>query len=271
MSRPNPTTFRYDEDERGVATIRLDRPDRLNALTFASYRELADTFRALNGRPEVRAVVLTGTGRAFCSGGDALDIIQPLLKMDSVELLAFTRLTGELIQNMRELRTPVVAALNGTTCGAGAVMALAADFRLAIPTAKIAFLFTKVGLSGADMGAAFLLPRVVGLGVATDLLMRGRWMTAEEALKTGLYHEVVPEAELGARAQALARELADGPQFGLQTTKEMLNRELSMDLATAIEAEAQAQALCMRSPDFAEANRAFVEKRPADFRRKGGA
>jgi len=270
MSRPQPTTFRYDEDAAGVATIRLDRPERLNALTFASYRELADTFRALDARDEVRAVVLTGTGRAFCSGGDALEIIQPLLKMDAEELLRFTRMTGELIRNMRELRTPIVAALNGTTCGAGAVMALASDFRIATPAAKIAFLFTRVGLSGADMGAAFLLPRVVGLGHATNLLMRGHFVDAKEALRIGLYHEVVPDAELAARGAAVARELADGPRFGLQTTKEMLNRELAMDLSTAIEAEAEAQALCMRSPDFAEANRAFVEKRPADFRRRGG-
>lgn len=271
MTRPAPKTFRYAEDDAGVATIRLDRPERLNALTFASYRELTDTFRALQSRPEVRCVLLTGTGRAFCSGGDALEIIQPLLRMDSQELLAFTRLTGELILNMRRLRTPVVAALNGTTCGAGAVMALAADLRVAAASARIAFLFTRVGLSGADMGAAFLLPRVVGLGHASDLLMRGRWVPAEEALRIGLVNEVVSDAELPARGAALARELADGPQAGLQVTKEMLNRELSMDLSTAIEAEAQAQALCMRSPDFAEANRAFVEKRPPAFRRQGPA
>jgi len=271
MERPQPTTFRYDEDDHGVATVRLDRPERLNALTFASYRELADTFRALDRRRAVRAVVLTGTGRAFCSGGDALEIIQPLLAMDSGELLEFTRLTGELILNMRQLRTPIVAALNGTTCGAGAVMALAADFRIAAPAAKIAFLFTKVGLSGADMGAAFLLPRLVGTGHATSLLMRGHFLSAEEALRIGLYHEVVADdAALMARAQALARELADGPQQGLRMTKEMVNRELSMDLATAIEAEAQAQALCMRDPDFREANRAFVEKRAPKFRRDGG-
>lgn len=268
MSRPAPTTFRYDEDAHGVATVRLDRPERLNALTFASYRELADTFAALQERPEVRAVVLTGTGRAFCSGGDALDIIQPLLAMDAPALLRFTRLTGELILRMRQLRTPIVAALNGTTCGAGAVMALAADFRLATPAARIAFLFTRVGLSGADMGAAYLLPRVVGLGHATDLLLRGRFVAPEEALRIGLVHEVVDAERLDARASELARELADGPQFGLQTTKEMLQRELAMDLATAIEAEAQAQALCMRHPDFAEANRAFVEKRAPRFARE---
>ncbi|MSR45731.1 MAG: enoyl-CoA hydratase family protein [Planctomycetes bacterium] len=270
MERPQPTTFRYQEDDRGVATIRLDRPERLNALTFASYRELADTFRMLQHRPAVRAVVLTGTGRAFCSGGDALDIIQPLLAMDAVELLQFARLTGELILHMRQLRTPIVAALNGTTCGAGAVMAIAADFRVAATTAKIAFLFTKVGLSGADMGAGFLLPRLIGMGHATSLLMRGNFLAADEALRIGLYHEVVAESELMARATALARELADGPQVGLQMTKEMLNRELSMDLGSAIEAEAQAQALCMRDPDFREANRAFVEKRAPKFRREGG-
>jgi len=270
MPRPQPTSFRYDEDAAGVATIRLDRPERLNALTFASYRELADTFRALDSREEVRALVLTGTGKAFCSGGDALEIIQPLLKMDAEQLLDFTRLTSELIRNMRELRTPIVAALNRTTCRARAVIALASDFRIATPAAKIAFLFTRVGLSGADMGAAFLLPRVVGLGHATSLLMKGNWLSPEEARAIGLYHEVVPDAELATRAQALARELADGPRFGLRMTKEMLNRELSMDLASAIEAEAQAQALCMRSPDFSEANRAFVEKRPPDFRRRGG-
>jgi enoyl-CoA hydratase/carnithine racemase len=270
MERPDPKTFRYDEDAHGVATLRLDRPERLNALTFESYRELTDTFRALDRRRCVRAVVLTGTGRAFCSGGDALDIIQPLLGMDSAELLEFTRMTGELILCMRQLRTPIVAALNGTTCGAGAVMALAADFRVAAPSAKIAFLFTRVGLSGADMGAAFLLPRLVGMGHATSLLMRGRFVSAEDAQRIGLYHEVVPETELAERARELARELATGPQGGLRMTKEMLNRELSMDLAGAIEAEAQAQALCMRDPDFGEANRAFVEKRPPNFRRDGG-
>ncbi|MBL8843537.1 MAG: enoyl-CoA hydratase family protein [Planctomycetes bacterium] len=267
MSRPQPTTFRYDEDAHGVATIRLDRPERLNALTFASYRELTDTFRALQQRPSVRAVVLTGSGRAFCSGGDALDIISPLLSMGAEELLRFTRLTGELILNMRQLRTPIVAALNGTTCGAGAVMALASDFRLAAPTAKIAFLFTKVGLAGADMGAAFLLPRLVGTGHATNLLMRGHFLAADEALRIGLYHEVVAAESLAARAQQLAEELAAGPQMGLQMTKEMVNRELSMDLASALEAEAQAQALCMAHPDFAEANRAFIEKRPPRFAR----
>ncbi len=267
MDRPEPKTFRYDEDSSGVATIRLDRPERLNALTFESYRELADTFAALRRRVQVRALLLTGTGRAFCSGGDALDIIQPLLRMDAEELLQFTRLTGELIRNMRELRTPIVVALNGTACGAGAVMALAADLRIAAESARIAFLFTRVGLSGADMGAAWLLPRVVGLGHATNLLMRGHFIDAKEALRIGLYHEVVPDADVVARGDALAHELAEGPQFGMQTTKEMLNRELAMDCATAIEAEAQAQALCMRSPDFREANFAFVHKRPPVFRR----
>jgi enoyl-CoA hydratase/carnithine racemase len=275
MDRPNPKTFRYDEDQNGVATIRLDRPERLNALTFESYRELTDLFFALRSRLQVRAILLTGTGRAFCSGGDALDIIQPLLRMDAEQLLRFTRMTGELIRNMLELRTPIVAALNGTTCGAGAVMALAADLRIAAPSAKIAFLFTRVGLSGADMGAAWLLPRIVGLGHAKNLLLRGHFVEPEEALRIGLYHEVVPDGTDGpglaaqARGAALARELADGPQFGLQMTKEMLHREATMDLASAIEAEAQAQALCMRSPDFSEANFAFVQKRSPVFRKPG--
>ena len=264
---PSPKSFHYDEDGDGVATIRLERPERLNALTFESYRELTDLFYVLRSRLNVRAVLLTGSGKAFCSGGDALDIIQPLLRMDAEELLRFTRLTGELIRNMRELRTPIVAALNGTCCGAGAVIALAADFRIAASSAKIAFLFTRVGLSGADMGASWLLPRVVGLGHATNLLMRGHFIDAPEALRIGLYHEVHPEDKLQERARTLALELADGPMLGLQMTKEMLNRELAMDLATAIEAEAQAQALCMRSPDFSEANFAFVQKRPAIFRK----
>ena len=270
MSQLEPVTFDYSFAD-GVATVRLNRPDRLNALTFESYQELTAAFAQLQDEPEVRSVLLTGTGRAFCSGGDVEDIIGRLLSMDSEGLLAFTRLTGRLIGNMRLLRKPMVAALNGTTCGAGAVMALAADFRIASPRAKIAFLFTRVGLSGADMGAAWLLPRVVGLGHATDLLMRGRWVSPEEAVTMGLYHEVVADEELEARGRALAQELADGPRFGLQTTKEMLNREASMGLEQALEAEAQAQALCMRSPDFGESHRAFVEKREPDFRRRNEA
>ena len=264
MSLPSPEHFSYTEAE-GVATVRLDRADRLNALTFASYRELADAFADLQDRSSVRAVILTGTGRAFCSGGDVEDIIGPLLAMNAEELLRFTRLTARLIGNMRLLRKPIVAALNGTTCGAGAVMALASDFRLAVPKARIAFLFTRVGLSGADMGAAWLLPRVVGLSQATSMLMRGHFVSAEEALAMGLHHEVVEADHLLERAQTLAQELANGPPLGMQMTKEMLNRELSMGLEQALEAEAQAQALCMQHPDFREAYEAFVEKREPRF------
>lgn len=266
MMLPHPRTFDYEERE-GVATVRLNRPARYNALTFESYAELTTAFDELQARDGVRAVVLTGTDPAFCSGGDVEDIIGPLLQMDTERLLAFTRMTGRLIGNMRLLRKPIVAALNGTTCGAGAVMALAADFRIAAERAKIAFLFTRVGLSGADMGAAFLLPRVVGLAHATSLLMRGNFITAEEALAMGLYQQVVGSDELLAAANELAAELARGPALGLQMTKEMLNRELSMSLEQALEAEAQAQALCMQHPDFREAQQAFVDKRKPEFGR----
>ena len=255
------------EVENAVAFLTLNRPDRLNALTFESYRELADTFRALQHDQEVRAVLLSGRGRAFCSGGDVEDIIGPLLSMDAPELLRFTRLTGELIGNMCRLRKPIVAALHGTTCGAGAVMALASDLRIAAPRAKIAFLFTRVGLSGADMGAAWLLPRVVGMGHAASLLMRGHFMTAQEAHRIGLYQELVDPEELEAVARTRVQELADGPAFGMEMTKEMLYREWAMGLEEGLEAEAQAQALCMRHPDFREAHAAFVEKRDPDFRR----
>ncbi len=266
MSHPlSPEHFDYSE-EAGVATIRLNRPDRLNALTFESYRELTDTFAVLQNRESVRSVFLTGTGRAFCSGGDVEDIIGPLLAMNATELLGFTRMTCELISNMRLLRKPIVAGLNGTTCGAGAVMALASDLRVASQAAKIAFLFTKVGLSGADMGAAFLLPRIVGQGNASALLMRGHFVSPEEALRIGLYQEVVEPEALEGRGRELAQELADGPTLGMLMTKEMINREASMGLEQAMEAEAQAQALCMQHNDFREAYQAFVEKRAPRFR-----
>jgi len=260
----DPKHFRYSE-ENGVATIRLDRPERLNALTFDSYRELTDAFAALETRDSVRAVVLTGTGRAFCSGGDVLDIIGKLLEASEAQVNAFTRMTCELIANIRRLEKPVVASLNGTTCGAGAVLAAAADVRVAADTAKIAFLFTKVGLSGAEMGAAWLLPRIVGFGRATEMLMTGDWTSAQRALEIGLYNEVVPESKLAERTSEWARKLASGPSFGLAMTKRMLNQEASMTLEQALGAEAWVQAECMAHPDYGEAHRAFVEKRPADF------
>ncbi len=260
----NAQHFDYSESG-GIATIRLNRPDRLNALTFDSYAELRDTFVQLQDRASVRAVVLTGTGRAFCSGGDVKDIIGKLFGVSDAQLLAFTRMTCDLIENMRRLEKPIIAALNGTTCGAGAVMAAAADLRLASTSAKIAFLFTKVGLSGADMGAAWLLPRIVGLGLATELLMGGEFIDAERAHRIGLYNAICPPEGLEELTREWARRLADGPSLGLAVTKRMLNLEASMDLGEAMQAEGWIQAECMRHPDYREAYEAFVEKRAANF------
>ena len=260
----NPRHFEYEEAD-GVATIRLARPDRLNALTFDSYAELRDAFVTLRDRESVRAVLLTGTGRAFCSGGDVKDIIGKLFGVSDAELLRFTRMTCDLIENMRRLEKPIVGALNGTTCGAGAVMAAACDVRIASPKAKIAFLFTKVGLCGADMGAAWLLPRIVGLGLATELLMTGDFIDAARAERIGLYNHVVEDEALASFAFDFAKRLADGPTMGLAVTKRMLNLEASMSLGEAMQAEGWIQAECMKHPDYREAYEAFVEKRKPDF------
>jgi enoyl-CoA hydratase/carnithine racemase len=260
-----PTSFLYEVRE-GVAWVTLNRPERLNALTFEVYRELTDAFAALQREREVRAVVINGAGRAFCSGGDVRDIIGELQGRDAEGLLEFTRMTCELVRNIRLLHKPVIASLNGTTAGAGACIALASDLRIASPDARIAFLFVKVGLSGADMGAAHLLPRLVGLSKATELLFTGDFITAEEALAAGLYNRVVPASELESETRALAERLARGPAFALGMTKEMLNREMDVSLDTALEWEAQAQAACMQHPDYAEAYRAFTEKREPRFR-----
>ena len=260
----NPGKFRYRE-ENGVATITLDRPDRLNALTLETYRGLVNLFADLQSRETVRVAVLTGTGRAFCSGGDVNEIIGPLLSRNAGGLLEFTRMTCDLVRNIRLLRKPVIASLNGLVAGAGAVIALASDFRIASEEARIAFLFTKVGLSGADMGATFLLPRVVGLGRATELLMLGDFISASEAERWGLYHRVVPADRLEAETEGLARRLTEGPSFAYGLTKEMLGRELTFSLETALESEAQAQAICMQHPDYREAYQAFIEKRPPSF------
>ena len=258
------STFLYEQGE-GIATITLNRPERLNALTFEVYRELTDTFAALRNEPEVRVVVITGAGRAFCSGGDVHDIIGELFKRDMEGLLAFTRMTCELVANIRDLHKPVIASLNGTTAGAGACIALASDIRIAAEEAKIAFLFVKVGLSGADMGAAYLLPRVVGLAKATELLYTGDFISAAEAERIGLYNRVVPGNQLKATTQELAERLAQGPAFALAKTKELLDREADMNLAAALECEAQAQAICMQHPDYREAYEAFVAKRTPQF------
>ncbi|HEX9728531.1 MAG TPA: enoyl-CoA hydratase family protein [Gemmatimonadales bacterium] len=260
------TSFRYTHDpDTAVATITLNRPDRLNALTFEVYHELRDAFRALDTEEGVRAVVMTGAGRAFCSGGDVEDIIGALFARDFEGLLDFTRLTCDLVLAIRQCRRPVVAALNGTVAGAGAVIATACDVRIAAESAKIAYLFTKVGLSGADMGSAWLLPRIVGLGIATELLMSGDFVDPQRAERIGLYNRVVPDGEVLDAARALAERLARGPSFALAITKDALNREASMDLVAAMEAEAQAQAGCMAHQNFREAYDAFVAKRPPRF------
>jgi len=261
-----PDSFRYSLDEdTSVATITLDRPERLNALTFRVYGELVETFRALDTEPGVRAIVITGAGRAFCSGGDVEDIIGALFEYDADGLLGFTRMTCDLILAMRECGRPIVGALNGTVAGAGAVIATACDVRIAAHSAKIAFLFTKVGLSGADMGASWLLPRIVGLGRATELLMTGDFISADEAHRIGLYNRLVPDGEALAEAMAFAEKLARGPSYALTVTKRALGDEADMTLVEALDAEARAQAVCMEDPNFREAYEAFVAKREAVF------
>ncbi len=263
----DPRSFRYALDAAsGVATVTLDRPERLNALTFEVYEELTAVFGALDAEPGVRAVVLTGSGRAFCSGGDVDDIIGALFARDYQGLLDFTRVTGALVLAILHCRRPVVAALNGLVAGAGAVVASACDFRVAAEEAKIAFLFTKVGLSGADMGASWLLPRLVGLGRATELLMLGDFVAARQAERIGLYHRVVPADRVLAEATALAERLARGPAFGLEVTKRLLLREAAMDVESALAAETEIQAACMLHPDFREAYEAFKAKREPRFK-----
>jgi enoyl-CoA hydratase/carnithine racemase len=260
-----PKTFRY-RCEEGVATLTLERPDTLNSLTFEVYRELCDVLAALRHESSVRAVVLTGEGRGFCSGGSVHEIIGPLLAMPAHELLAFTRMTGELIGNLRALPKPVVAAIHGVAAGAGAVIALACDLRVMAASAKIAFLFVRVGLAGADMGAAWLLPQVVGLGRASEILMLGEPVPAPRALEMGLVNRVASSPdEVRSEALALARRLAQGPSFALGMTKTMLSQEFGMSLHQALEAEAQAQQICMQTGDFREAYHAFVEKREPRF------
>jgi len=240
--------FLYEVSE-GVATLTLNRPEVMNALTFEIYAQLRDLFVDLQRDDQVRAVILTGAGEHFCSGGDVHGIIGELLKRNMQEHLEFTRMTGAVVEHMRALDKPIIAALNGMTVGAGAVLALASDLRLASERARFAFLFTKVGLAGADMGAGYLLPRVVGLGRAFELLLLGDTIDAESALRYGLVNRVVPHAQLLPTARQLATRLASGPAPALAMTKRMLNRELDMGLSSAIEAEAQAQALLLMGED----------------------
>ncbi|MBK9975440.1 MAG: enoyl-CoA hydratase family protein [Planctomycetes bacterium] len=259
-----PRHFLYAQQD-GIGTLTLNRPERLNALTFDVYAELPLFLRWLDTQTSCRVLILTGAGKAFCSGGDVEDIIGQLFARDMKGLLDFTRMTVDVVRALRAFRKPVIGALNGTTCGAGAAIALACDFRIASDTAKCAFLFTKVGLSGADMGACFLLPRVVGWTKASELLMTGDFVSALEAQRIGLYNEVLPQQQLLPRVHELAAKLAKGPQFGLMMTKELLNKALNFDLETALEAEAQAQAICMQHPDFKESYAAWKEKRDPRF------
>jgi enoyl-CoA hydratase/carnithine racemase len=246
----------------GVGTVTLDRPDKLNALTFEMYEELRELFVSLRSGSGVRVLVLRGSGRAFCSGGDVHSIIGATLSMSPSELLAFTRLTGEVIRAMRECPVPIIAAVHGMAAGAGAVLALASDFRVCSAEAKFAFLFTRVGLSGADMGAAYLLPRLVGMGHATRLLMLGDTVSADEAFRIGLASSLVEGDGLDVAVAALASRLASGPAQAYAQTKALLTREQDMSLSAAVELEAQTQALLMKGADYAEFHAAFVGKRP---------
>jgi enoyl-CoA hydratase/carnithine racemase len=259
-----PKTFRYEEKD-GVGQITFSRPETLNSLTFEVYDELRRFFAHLGERKSARAIVVTGEGRGFCSGGDVNAIIGELFARKAEGLMEFTRMTCDVIRNMRALRKPIIAAVNGVAAGAGAVIALASDLRLFSDVGKISFLFVKVGLAGADMGAAHLLPRLVGLGRATELLMTGRMVEAGEAERIGLANRVIPAEKLLEEADALARQLAAGPTFALGMTKELLDREAPIDVQAALEWEAQAQAYCMHHRDFREAYDAWREKRAPRF------
>lgn len=270
MRRPvaglSPQHFRWGTEHDGrVGVITLDRPARRNALTFDLYAELRDLFRALPYASDVRAIVMTGAEGNFCSGGDVYEIIEPLTKMEIPEILAFTRMTGDLVKAMRACPQPIVAAVDGTCAGAGAILAMASDLRIATPEAKTAFLFTRVGLAGCDMGACAILPRLIGQGRAAELLFTGRAMDASEGERWGFYNAVVPRADLLPEALRRAGDLAAGPSFAHAMTKTMLQQEWSVSVEQALEMEAQAQALCMQTADFTRAFEAFAAKRTPVF------
>jgi enoyl-CoA hydratase/carnithine racemase len=259
--------FRFETSEDGrVATIRLDRPERKNPLTFDSYAELRELFRDLVYASDVRAIVLTGAGGNFSSGGDVFEIIEPLTRMTMPGLLAFTRMTGDVVKAMRRCPQQIVAAVDGVCAGAGAILAMASDIRFATPEAKTAFLFTRVGLAGADMGACGILPRIIGQGRAAELLYTGRSMSAAEGAAWGFFNAVHPGTELEREAAAFARALADGPWFAHGMTKTMMNQEWAMGLDEMIESEAQAQAICMTTGDFRRAFEAFAARRKPLFK-----
>ena len=249
----------------GVATVTLNRPERKNPLTFESYRELTDLFRACAQDDDIKTIVVTGSGGNFSSGGDVFEIIGPLVEMDTKGLTAFTRMTGDLVKAMRACPQPVVAAVDGVCAGAGAIIAMASDLRLATPSAKVGFLFNKVGLAGCDMGACAMLPRIIGQSRASELLYTGRFMTAEEGERWGFFSRIVAREALLSDAQALASDIANGPTFANTMTKRMLAMEWAMSIEEAIEAEAVAQALCMTTEDFARAFRAFAARQKPVF------
>ena len=259
-----PQHFEWNYSD-GVAVISLNQPERKNPLTFDSYAELRDTFRVLVYAEDVKAVVLTGSGGNFCSGGDVRDIIGPLTEMDMRGLLGFTRMTGDLIKAIRACPQPVISAIDGVCVGAGAAIAMASDIRLGTPGARVGFLFTRVGLAGCDMGACAILPRIIGQGRASELLFTGRSMPADEAERWGFFNRLVEPDDLLDEATTLADSFADGPNFAHGITKTMLNQEWNMSLDTAIESEAQAQAICMQTHDFERAYHAFMEKRQPEF------
>jgi enoyl-CoA hydratase/carnithine racemase len=248
-----------------VATLTLNRPDKKNPLTFDSYAEIVDLFRAAARDKGVKAIVVTGAGGNFCSGGDVFEIIEPLTKMSTVELLDFTRMTGDVVKSMRACPHPIISAIDGVCAGAGAIIAMASDIRIGTAAAKVAFLFNRVGLGGCDMGACAILPRIVGQGRAAELLFTGRAMGGEEAERMGFFNRLAKSETVLADAQKLAHDLANGPTFGNAMTKRMLEMEWAMSVETAVEAEAVAQALCMETEDFARAFRAFAAKQKPVF------
>jgi enoyl-CoA hydratase/carnithine racemase len=278
MTAPNPMHAQYSAQagqaathfhwacHDGVATVTLNRPERKNPLTFDSYAELRDRFNALRYATDVRAVVVQGAGGNFCSGGDVHEIIGPLTQMTMPELMNFTRMTGDLVKAMRACPQPIVAAIDGVCAGAGAMIALASDLRLGTEAARVAYLFTRVGLAGADMGACALLPRVIGQGRASELLYTGRAMTGQEGLAWGFFNSLHNSEDVGAAAQKMAGQIAQGPSFAHGMTKTMLHQEWAMTLEQAIEAEAQAQAICMQTQDFTRAYKAFAAKEKPVFK-----
>ncbi len=259
-----PQHFKWEVKDR-VATVTLNRPERKNPLTFESYAELRDTFHKLQYAEDVRAVVFTGEGGNFCSGGDVHEIIGPLTKMDMDGLLAFTRMTGNLIKEMRTCPQPIISAIDGICVGAGAIISMASDMRYCTPAAKTAFLFVKVGLAGCDMGACSILPRIIGQGRASELLYTGRSMSAEEGLAWGYFNAIVPQEKLLETAKNMAQSLADGPAFAHSVTKKCLHQEWNQSIEQALETEAEAQAICMQTKDFERAYHAFVAKAKPAF------